>query len=117
MKYVINEDGILMARHHKECILADHLRYVDVEPPVEDGIKRWNGEAWEIVPVSPPDTNAILEKIKLKRNKLLIESDWTQLEDFPHSAAKKKEWKTYRQALRDFPETYDPANPIWPVAP
>ena len=38
-----------------------------------------------------------------ERNKLLSESDWTQLPDSPLSTEKKAEWATYRQALRDMP--------------
>jgi hypothetical protein len=34
-----------------------------------------------------------------KRNKLLLQSDWTQLGDIP--AATKEKWTAYRQALRD----------------
>ena len=40
-----------------------------------------------------------------KRDRALIESDWTQLSTSPLSDAKKTEWETYRQALRDLPET------------
>lgn len=35
------------------------------------------------------------------RQKLLSESDWTNLPDSPLSSEKKEEWKKYRQALRD----------------
>lgn len=40
--------------------------------------------------------------LKLVRNNLLKECDWTQGADSPLSEAKKTEWATYRQALRDF---------------
>tara|TARA_R100000353_G_scaffold132521_1_gene93969 strand:- start:279 stop:512 length:234 start_codon:yes stop_codon:yes gene_type:complete len=39
------------------------------------------------------------------RNSLLVESDKYLLPDFPISESKKEEWKTYRQALRELPET------------
>jgi hypothetical protein len=42
-----------------------------------------------------------------KRDKLLRDSDWTQLPDVP--LATKEAWATYRQALRDLPE-----HPNWP---
>jgi len=52
------------------------------------------------------------------RNGLLSESDWTQSNDSPLTDAKKTEWATYRQALRDLPaNTSDPANPVWPSQP
>ena len=43
--------------------------------------------------------------IRTKRNELLKESDWTQVNDCPLSDSKKQEWLTYRQALRDLPST------------
>jgi hypothetical protein len=52
------------------------------------------------------------------RRILLLESDWTQAADSPLSDAKKAEWATYRQQLRDLPaNTTDPANPTWPTPP
>ena len=52
------------------------------------------------------------------RNRLLIESDWTQFADSPLTDSKKTEWKTYRQQLRDLPaNTSDPADPTWPTKP
>ena len=50
--------------------------------------------------------------IRSKRNELLKESDWTQLNDCPLSASKKQEWATYRQQLRDLPSSYQSANNI-----
>ena len=40
-----------------------------------------------------------------KRNGKLADSDWTQFVDSPLSDVKKAEWVTYRQALRDIPNT------------
>ena len=39
------------------------------------------------------------------RNDLLFRCDWTQNSDSPLTEDKKKEWQTYRQALRDMPTT------------
>lgn len=38
------------------------------------------------------------------RNNLLAESDWTQL---PDAQCDRQAWATYRQALRDFPATWE----------
>lgn len=52
---------------------------------------------------------------RAKRNKHLVETDWTQVPDAP---VNQQAWATYRQALRDLPEnTTDPENPDWPVPP
>jgi len=55
------------------------------------------------------------KKVRIKRNQLLIESDWTQVADAPVDAAA---WATYRQALRDIPQQAGfPENITWPEAP
>ena len=63
-------------------------------------------------------TDNILEILRLKRDALLTESDWTQVNDSPLTDAKKTEWATYRQELRDITE--DLTNPFivsWPTEP
>ena len=57
-------------------------------------------------------TDNILEILRNKRNALLKESDWTQLNDSPLSDTKKAEWQTYRQTLRDLPENYQDTDNI-----
>jgi ribosomal 50S subunit-recycling heat shock protein len=62
------------------------------------------------------DKAAALEQIRSDRNSRLLACDWTQL---PDSTANKAAWATYRQALRDLPNTLtDPRDPVvWPQAP
>lgn len=52
--------------------------------------------------------------IRAERNKLLVESDWTQLPDVPVDAAV---WATYRQALRDVTTQANPFAIVWPESP
>ncbi len=47
-----------------------------------------------------------LEYLRNIRDNLLKHSDWTQMPDAPLSDAKKAEWATYRQQLRDLPSSY-----------
>ena len=42
------------------------------------------------------------------RNQLLLESDWTRIDDCGISTSKKAEWATYRQELRDITKTVTP---------
>ena len=51
---------------------------------------------------------------RVERNKLLVESDWTQLPDAPVDAAA---WATYRQALRDITTESNPFAIVWPESP
>lgn len=58
------------------------------------------------------------KNVRNKRNQLLSESDWTQLDDTPLTNDKKLAWATYRQELRDVPaQSGFPWNVIWPTKP
>ena len=49
-----------------------------------------------------------IEELREKRNELLKDSDWTQLQDVQNSfdESTKNKWVVYRQALRDIVEEY-----------
>lgn len=56
--------------------------------------------------------------LRATRDQLLRDTDFTQLVDAPLTAEKKEEFRLYRQALRDLPETVqDVFNPTFPVKP
>ena len=59
--------------------------------------------------------------IKKKRDFLLLNSDWTQLSDNHLTDEQKEQWRTYRQSLRDLPQTYSSATQkseiVWPTKP
>lgn len=59
----------------------------------------------------------ILEEIRVLRNGLLTESDWTQMNDSPLTREKKTEWQKYRKALRDLTISYDLTAISWPTQP
>jgi hypothetical protein len=52
----------------------------------------------------------ILEANRFTRNRLLLITDYTQGSDTPLNDAKKTEWATYRQALRDLPTNLETFN-------
>ena len=54
-------------------------------------------------------------QIREYRNKLLVESDWSQGSDVPSTL--KAKWATYRQSLRDVPSASSPDKVVWPTAP
>lgn len=64
-----------------------------------------------IVIETPPEVGAI----RSLRNKMLAESDWTQLSD---ASADATAWAIYRQELRDIPlQEGFPADITWPTKP
>lgn len=65
-------------------------------------------------------TSRAWEKLRDRRNAILIESDAYVLPDrwAVYTSEQQAAWSAYRQALRDLPQnTTDPFNPVWPVAP
>lgn len=61
----------------------------------------------------------LLSNLRTRRDRLLADSDFTQLPDSPLTEAQRIAWAGYRTALRNLPETYaaDPAAVIWPAQP
>ena len=49
-----------------------------------------------------------MKLLRVERNKLIAETDWTQANDIPFSTLKKEEWQIYRQQLRDLPANSSP---------
>lgn len=69
-----------------------------------------------------------LFELRMWRNRLLAESDWTQMPDSPLTDSQKTQWATYRQSLRDMTDTYstvpltdkgvmDETQITWPTKP
>ena len=46
--------------------------------------------------------------LREERNKLISETDWTQLKDIDLDIIRERNWKNYRQALRDLPSKSNP---------
>lgn len=58
------------------------------------------------------------EIVRMKRNDLLSNCDWTQLADAPLIQVEKDAWATYRQELRDVTNQEGfPLNVVWPNPP
>jgi hypothetical protein len=82
---------------------------IDEEDPLCDGFISYAND-----PSSASD-ETILAAVRFHRNHLLLNSDWTQIED---STADKTAWAAYRQQLRDLPvEDVDPRTIVFPTPP
>ena len=80
-------------------------------------------QRWEVVELDPEiaqanqeiKNNQAAENVRLQRNRLLSDSDWTQLPDAPVDSAL---WASYRQQLRDITaQTGFPLEVTWPQPP
>jgi hypothetical protein len=85
-------------------------------PVLTDGVYYQN---WIIENATESEINYRLEnqweEIRLIRNELLKESDWTQLSDVSQTI--KDLWTVYRQELRNITNQQNPFNIEWPIKP
>jgi len=94
----------------------DHT--VDLSRTAQKKSGKWT-EIWVSTPATPQEiaarTSDKANSVRSERNRLLVDSDWTQLPDAP---VDRTAWATYRQALRDIGQ--QPGFPWqlqWPVRP
>ena len=67
--------------------------------PTEDEI---NAKLAELKSAEP------FKLLRIERNRRLVETDWTQLKDIEFDLIRERNWKNYRQALRDLPSKSTP---------
>lgn len=79
------------------------VQYEQIRPKTQEEIENENAILWQ--------------NVRNERNKLLLETDWTQISDAPLTTEQKTEWQTYRQELRNITNQIDPHNIIWPTKP
>ena len=76
-------------------------------------------QIWDELDATQSEINATIEdkweEVRILRNELLLECDWTQLADIPTET--KELWQTYRQGLRDITSQSNPFSIVWPVKP
>lgn len=75
-------------------------------------------DGYQIVKIPEPTDAELAEGIRNKRNRLISETDFYLISDYPIDSKNLEELKTYRQALRDIPEQSGfPKDVIWPDVP
>ena len=104
MKYTITEALMLLKPEAEWAIRGGN--YSDIEwldkiqtMPTEDEINA------KIVELNAQEPFRLLRE---ERNKRIAETDWTQLKDILLDSIREKNWKEYRQALRDLPNGSTP---------
>jgi len=63
--------------------------------------------------ISVEEFDVSWERVRMKRDDALAQSDWRALKDVTLPNA----WKDYRQALRDLPEVHEEANDAYDAFP
>ena len=82
--------------------------------------ENYSGITWLDKNQTLPTEQEVLEKLeelkkerpfvllRKERNRLISETDWTQLKDIDLDIIRERNWKNYRQALRDLPSKSTP---------
>jgi len=115
--------GMVFKRHRVPDYASDATKYATFDIPVEHNaiarsladtdptiVGTFVNDSYEIDFTSDAlaafKRRRDIEPLVRMRNQRLAESDWTQMPDSPLTDEKKATWAVYRQALRDFPNTY-----------
>lgn len=92
---------------------GDKAHHTHIEVPMRPSpYHSWRNRQWEF-----NRDNWLTLCVRPERNRLLLNSDWTQLADAPLSAEEKAAWATYRQTLRDLPPAAQYEGFLWPEEP
>ena len=104
MKYTITEALMSLKPEAEWAVRGGN--YSDIEwldkiqtMPTEDEINA------KIVELNAQEPFRLLRE---ERNKRIAETDWTQLKDIDLDIIRERNWKNYRQALRDLPAKSNP---------
>ena len=96
-------DALLILCPNAEFVLTDgkivEWHSPEIPQPTEEEI---NAKLTELEAAQP------IRLLREERNKLIAETDWTQLKDISLDSIREKNWKEYRQALRDLPNGSTP---------
>lgn len=84
----------------------------EVQPALIDGV--WT-QQWTVRPPTDAETEAKAAEVRAERNRLLDQTDWTQVSDAP---VDREAWAAYRQSLRDITtQTGFPWEVVWLPTP
>lgn len=103
-----NNDRYIVKEEYKDVVISVECKSVEEGLQKIEEAKTAQEQIWQVERAVSyiPHPYTIAQWIREYRNRLLVESDWTQLPDAPLKEEERKAWKDYRQALRDLPQTW-----------
>jgi hypothetical protein len=114
-----DQDFDLQGENVIEGVANDSVQYIQNKqivdmPPKPDGAASFDFDTKQWVLDYATQGKLIVNK----RDKLLYESDWTQIPNGPLTTQQQQEWAVYRQQLRDITsQSGYPYNVVWPTIP
>ena len=116
MKYAVIENGVVVNTAEAEPEFALSQGWVEMP----DDACKWDLYENGVFTRPPRNLQAEWWSSRIERNELLVASDTAVLPDrwAAMTPEQQNAWSTYRQALRDLPQTYpDPLKIVWPQKP
>ena len=116
MRYAIIENGKVVNIAAATAEFAASQGWIECPDGVDIG---WSFDGGNPIP-PPRDIEQEWNLVRKERGYLLMQSDIAVLLDRWASMTpeKQQEWSTYRQALRDIPQSFsDPKDVVWPIKP
>ena len=117
----LESDGLGSSHYVSEGTL---IAYTDEQKNAKEQFKgagwEWSNAtmSWQVTDAAMANEFALI-MLRIKRDELLAQSDYTQMPDVPLS--NKDLWDNYRQQLRDLPETHANITSLdevtWPTPP
>ena len=101
-------------------------KFPDIYPPEAAILCNTRGDCsiqqidggYQIIQNPEPDDSEIATRVRAKRDRLITETDYYLMPDYPSNPQNLEELKVYRQALRDLPvQEGFPRNVRWPDVP
>jgi len=128
--YDLKQDnpGVSFPAELSDALLAGYNMYPVTEGAIPERdtltqqlqsvVQQVNGVWTRVWSIANYDESTAEMHILNKRNKLLTDTDWTQLSDTSLDDSTKAAWATYRQALRDITDQDGyPLSVTWPTQP
>jgi len=126
MYAIIKDDKVISTCSFEPCPddLASRGEYsvrCQSEMPIGYTYTGYSADGTNFSPPEPivPTKESLLTSIRMQRDLLLSQSDKYMITDYPTGSLTREQWTkkvlTYRQVLRDFPNTCDVNNPVYPV--
>ena len=112
---IFNSEGNVVSKQSLRNAYPNISFRFPVEQSTLDALNITDFTIGELIPSDETAGFDLSTEVRLQRNTLLSESDYTQLRDAPVDSST---WATYRQELRDLPNQAGfPDTVIWPVKP
>jgi len=125
--YNLNEyytDDVLVSEsifRFVESMIPEHTYLqtpVEVNPVQSGSVYVQSFEIRELTEIEVSESmNEAWSIVRKKRDKLLSETDWTNLQDSPLNDTDLSKWREYRQLLRDITNQQSPFELEWPSIP